>query len=51
MTIIIVAIESVEIGMTTQALSRANISIAGIEVGSDGTMPDSMGRDYLIDSG
>ena len=51
MAIIIVAIQSVEIGMATQALSGSKITIAGIEVGSDGTMPDSMGRDYLIDSG
>lgn len=51
MTIIIIAIESVEIGMTAQSLSGTNISIAGIQVGCDGTVSDSMGRNYLIDSG
>ena len=51
MAVIIVAIEGVEIGVTTQALSRANITVASIEIGGDRTVPDSMGRDYLIDSG
>ena len=50
MAIIIVAIESIEIGMATQTLSGSNISIAGIEVGGDGTVSDAMGRDYLINS-
>ena len=49
MAIIIVPIECVEIGMTTQRLSGANITIAGIEVGGDGTVPNPMGRNYLID--
>ena len=51
MTVIVVAIESIKVSMATQALSRANISIAGIEVGSDGTVSDAMGRDDLIDPG
>jgi hypothetical protein len=51
MTIIVVAIQSVEIGMTAQSLSGSNITVTGIEVGGDGTMPDPMGRNYLIDPG
>ena len=49
MTIIVVPIEGIEIGMTTQSLSCSNITVAGIEVSGDGTVPDPMGRDYLID--
>ena len=51
MTVIIVTIEGVEIGMTTQGLSGSNITVAGTEVGCNGTVSDSMGRNYLIDSG
>ena len=51
MAIVIVAIESVEISVTTQSLSGSNITVAGIQVSGDGTVSDPMGRDYLIDSG
>ena len=50
MTIIVVAIEGIEIGMTAQGLSGSNITVAGIKVGCNGTVSNPMGRDYLIDS-
>jgi hypothetical protein len=37
--------------MTAQSLSGTKITIAGIEISGDGTVSDSMGRNYLIDSG
>ena len=49
MAVIIVAIECIEISMTTQGLSGSNITVAGIEVRCDGTVPNPMGRNYLID--
>ena len=41
MTVIIVTIEGVEIGMTTQGLSSSNITVAGIKVGCNGTVSES----------
>ena len=49
MTVIVVAIESIEVGVTTQGLSGSNITVASIEVRCDGTVPNPMGRDYFID--
>ena len=49
MAVIIVAIESIEVGMTTQGLSGSKITVTGIEVRCDGTVPNPMGRNYLID--
>ncbi len=46
MAVIIVAIEGVEISMTAQALSGTKISIAGIQIGGDGTMGYS--RDTVL---
>ncbi len=40
MTIIIVPIQSIKIGMATQALSRTNITVASIQVSSDGIVSD-----------
>ena len=48
---LVVAIECIEVGVTTQALCRTNITVASIQVSGDGTVSDSMGRNYLIDSG
>ena len=42
MAIVIVPIEGIEIGVTTQELSGSNITITGIEVGGDGTVPNPM---------
>ena len=50
MTIIVVPIEGIKISMTTQGLSRSNITVAGIQVSGDGTVPNPVGRNYLIDS-
>ena len=51
MTIIIVPIQSIKIGMATQGLSGSNITVTSVQVSGDGTVSDSMGRNYPIDSG